>query len=75
MQLSFQPAESIKVEKDEVTAPWIKGKWELSSISPADVLDGSVLRVLDAVPGVILTTIRLKNDVWTFQGGVYASEK
>lgn len=75
LQLSFQPAESIKVEKEDVTAPWIKGKWELSSISPADVLDGSVLRVLDAVPGVILTTIRLKNDVWTFQGSLYAVEK
>lgn len=75
LQLSFQPAESIKVEKDDVTAPWIKGKWELSSISPADVLDGSVLHVLDAVPGVVLTTVRLKNDVWTFQGNVYAAQK
>lgn len=75
LQLSFQPPEKIKVDKEDLSAPWIKGKWELAGIVPADILAGGIPTILANVPGLTLDTIVLKNDTWTFQGRVYATEK
>lgn len=75
LRLSFQPPQKKSVDKVEITAPWVKGSWELSSIAPALMLSPGLSQVLVDLPGLTLDGISLKNESWTFQGRIYAKAR
>lgn len=75
LRLSFQPAEKRSVQNVELTAPWLKGNWEMSFV-PESLLHSDVLwNAFSSLPGLTLEKIGFKNESWTIQGHVYAKGK
>jgi len=73
LELTFQLAEKRIVDGVEILCPWLKGKWEQSSLPTAVVLDSSFPLGFTQMPGLILSGIIFKDGIWTFKGEIYAT--
>lgn len=76
LKLGWSAPEKITVEEVEVTAPWVHGTWHFEAVPAAMVLSDNISGLLDAVPGLILTEVRLEFEGrphWKMKGDVYAS--
>lgn len=61
------------VEGIELTAPWIRGKWELTQIPPSLLLDSSFFKTLELLPGLTLTGFGYAKNIWSLKGEIYAN--
>ncbi len=75
LKLAFNAPERRVVDEVEIIAPWIKGQWELSDVPAALVLDASLSDALIRMPGMMLESIAMEKNNWTFKGAVYATSK
>lgn len=71
LRLPWDKPERKKVEGIEISAPWVKGRLELSSLPANLLVSGDLINRLANVPGLVITHITLSND-WSIQGVVYA---
>lgn len=75
LRLAFRAAETRIIDKVELTAPWIKGEWELHSVPGSLLSDEAFWGMLALLPGLTLERISMKGSSWGLQGSVYAREK
>lgn len=75
LKLAFNAPEKRVVDEVEIIAPWIRGQWELSEVPAALLLDASLSDALTRMPGMILESIAMEKNNWTFKGAVYATPK
>lgn len=75
LKLAFNAPEKRVVDEVEIVAPWIRGQWEFSDVPAALVLDASLPDALTRMPGMMLESIAMEKNNWTFKGAVYVTPK
>ena len=68
----FSAPDKKTVESIELTAPWVRGKWELTQIPSSLLLDSSFFKTLE-LPGLTLTGFGYAKNVWSLKGEIYAN--
>jgi hypothetical protein len=73
VRLTFNAPEKRVIDEVTVTAPWVKGAWDLESVSVAYLKDAKFWRMLTDIPGFTLERIVLKKHaVWSLHGNIFA---
>ncbi|NDV24847.1 type 4b pilus protein PilO2 [Desulfovibrio sp. JC022] len=74
LTLNWKNPEIKKLDKtNQLTAPWIKGEWKLSTLPSISVISEPLFYELDTIPGLVLTKIDLTENKYTMEGQIYAS--
>ena len=70
LNLKIDPPEKKEIEEVQITAPWMRGTWELADIPASCIMDAKFAQIL-SLPGVTLQNVSFNRNVWTFKGNVY----
>lgn len=71
LRLPWDKPERKKVEGIEISAPWAKGRLELSALPASLVTSDGFINRLGEMPGLVVTHVTFTTD-WTIQGVIYA---
>jgi hypothetical protein len=56
----------------EITCPWAKWDWEIKLVPPSTILDGSLIRILKSVPGLVVDNMSVdRSGYWKISGKIY----
>lgn len=76
VRLNFAPPQTTTIDEVTISAPWVKGTWELSGLKALAVQSGELTQILAQIPGLTLDTIEWKrsgySDTWVFKGRVFS---
>lgn len=73
LKINWSKPEKKTVDEVEVTAPWVRGTWQMEIVPAAMVVSGDVFLLL-SMPGLTVTDITFEK-TWTLKGAVYATYK
>ena len=75
LRLTFTAPEKKKIDKVEITCPWMKGQWELSNIPDAMLKDAALPGVYNTIPGFVPEAMAFNKNMWILKGAVYVTAK
>ena len=75
LRLTYNNPEKKRVDNIEITAPWMRGQWEVSEVPAAMLEDAALPKVFSCIPGIMLESITFEKNVWIIKGAVYVAAK
>lgn len=73
LKINWTRPEQKTVDEVEVTAPWVRGTWQMEAVPAGMLISGDIFLLL-SMPGLTVTDIVFEKN-WTLKGVVYATSR